>query len=49
MKRAPVPVVDTFAGSLRARVDPEELVDRWIGVVPETLEPAEVGAWVREE
>ncbi len=40
-------VVDSFAGSLREQVDPEELVDGWVGVVSETMQPAAVGVWVR--
>ena len=44
-----VRVVDTFAGSLRDQVDPEGLVDGWVGVVSETMQPAAVGVWVREE
>lgn len=41
-------VVDEFAGSLRARVDTEEVVDGWVGVVAETMQPAAAGVWVRE-
>lgn len=41
-------VVDEFAGSLRERVDAEEVVEGWIGVVDSTMQPASVGVWVRE-
>ncbi|MEX1133251.1 MAG: hypothetical protein WED83_00220 [Acidimicrobiia bacterium] len=40
-------VMDRFAGSLRDQVDSEEVVDGWIGVVSETMQPAAVGVWVR--
>ena len=40
-------VVDDFAGSLRDRVDTEEVVDGWVGVVAETMQPAAAGVWVR--
>jgi len=42
-------VMDRFAGSLRDRVDSEEVVDGWVGVVSETMQPASVGVWVREQ
>ena len=38
-----------FAGSLRGQVDSEGLVDGWVTVVSETMEPASVAVWVREE
>ncbi|MEX1133252.1 MAG: hypothetical protein WED83_00225 [Acidimicrobiia bacterium] len=41
-------VMDRFAGSLRDQVDSEEVVDGWVGVVAETMQPAAVGVWVRE-
>jgi hypothetical protein len=41
-------VVDEFAGSLRDRVDSEEVVDGWVGVVAKTMQPAAAGVWVRE-
>jgi hypothetical protein len=40
-------VIDDFAGSLRDRVDPDGVVDGWVGVVEETMQPAAVGVWVR--
>ncbi len=41
-------VMDRFAGSLRDRVDSEEVVDGWVGVVSETMQPTSVGVWVRD-
>ena len=41
-------VMDGFAGSLRDQVDSDEVVDGWVGVVSETMQPAAVGVWVRE-
>ncbi len=41
-------VMDRFAGSLRDRVDSEEVVDGWVGVVAQTMQPASVSVWVRE-
>jgi hypothetical protein len=36
-----------FAGSLREEVDPDEVVEGWVGVVAETMQPAAVGVWLR--
>jgi hypothetical protein len=41
-------VIDDFAGTLRHRVDPEEVVDGWLGVVSETMQPAAAGVWVKQ-
>jgi hypothetical protein len=41
-------VVDQFAGSLRDRVDSGEVVDGWVGVVADTMQPVSAGVWVRE-
>jgi len=41
-------VVDDFAGSLRDQVDSGEVVDGWVGVVAETMQPSAAGVWVRE-
>ncbi|MEX1133253.1 MAG: hypothetical protein WED83_00230 [Acidimicrobiia bacterium] len=41
-------VMDRFAGSLRDRVDTEEVVDGWVGVVSETMQPTAVAVWVRK-
>lgn len=40
-------VVDDFTGDLRDRVDPEEVVQGWVGVIETTMEPASVGVWVK--
>lgn len=36
-----------FAASLQNRVELEKVVDGWVGVVSETMEPATIGVWVR--
>jgi hypothetical protein len=41
-------VMDGFASSLRDRVDPDGVVDGWVGVVSETMQPATAGVWVRD-
>jgi hypothetical protein len=41
-------VMDRFAGSLQDRVDSEGLVEGWVDVVSETMQPASVAVWVRE-
>jgi hypothetical protein len=41
-------VMDRFAGSLQDRVDSEGVVEGWVGVVSETMQPASVAVWVRE-
>ncbi|HUF95441.1 MAG TPA: hypothetical protein VMO52_05100 [Acidimicrobiia bacterium] len=41
-------VIAGFAGALRERVDPGAVVDGWVGVVSETMQPVSVGVWVRE-
>jgi hypothetical protein len=41
-------VMERFAGSLQDRVDSQEVVDGWVGVVSETMQPASVAVWVRE-
>ena len=40
-------VIDDFAGSLHQRVDTDEVIDGWVGVVENTMEPAAIGVWVR--
>jgi hypothetical protein len=42
-------VMDSFAGSLQGRLDHDGVVDGWVGVVAETMQPASVSVWVREE
>jgi len=41
-------VMDEFSGSLRDRVDPDEVVEGWVRAVSETMQPTTVGVWVRE-
>jgi hypothetical protein len=40
-------VMDDFAGSLRDRTDARELVEGWVEVVAETMQPSAVGIWLR--
>jgi len=40
-------VMDEFAGSLRDEVDAREVVDGWVEVVEETMQPSAVGVWIR--
>ncbi len=40
-------VMDAFAGSLRHQLDTEQVVDGWVGVVSETMQPTSVGVWLR--
>jgi hypothetical protein len=40
-------VIGSFVGSLRDQVDTTGLVDGWVGVVSETMQPRSVGAWIR--
>jgi hypothetical protein len=42
-------VMDEFAGTLKSRVDPDSVLDGWVGVVSETMHPALVGIWVRDQ
>lgn len=42
-------VMERFAGSLQGRLDHDGVVDGWVGVVAETMQPASVAVWVREE
>ena len=41
-------VMDIFSGSLQNQVDPDGVIDGWIGVVFATMEPAAAGVWVRD-
>ncbi len=41
-------VIGRFAGSLRDRVDADQLISGLLGVVTETMQPGEVGVWVRQ-
>ncbi len=40
--------MDGFAGSLRDEVDGDEVVEGWVGVVTETMQPASVVVWVKD-
>jgi hypothetical protein len=40
-------VMSEFVGSLRDRVDRDGVVEGWVGVVSETMQPTSVGVWVR--
>ncbi len=40
-------LIDTFSDSLQDRMDPNELVDGWVGLVSETMQPESVGVWVK--
>lgn len=41
-------VMDSFASTLRNRVEVDDVVDGWVGVVSETMQPSSVGVWIRE-
>jgi peptidoglycan/LPS O-acetylase OafA/YrhL len=41
-------VLESFAGSLQARVDPDGVMYDLVEVVREAMQPASVGAWVRD-
>ncbi|MET0566809.1 MAG: hypothetical protein ABW021_10245 [Acidimicrobiia bacterium] len=41
-------VMDAFSGSLRDLVDPVRVMDGWVRVVSDTLQPAAAGVWVRQ-
>ena len=40
-------VMDDFAESLRDEVDAGSVVEGWVEVVEETMQPSTVGVWVR--
>ncbi|MGH8950227.1 MAG: hypothetical protein ACRDX9_02270 [Acidimicrobiia bacterium] len=40
-------VMDEFSGSLQGNVDSAGLIDGWLGVVSETMQPATVAVWIR--
>jgi hypothetical protein len=42
-------VMDRFAGTLRDRLDVNELSVGWRDVVTETMEPTAVSVWIRED
>ena len=37
-----------FAGGLRNETDADRIVQGWVGVVSETMQPTAVGVWTRE-
>lgn len=39
-------VIDEFTRSLRNRIDPDVVVNGWVGVVSETMQPSAVSVWV---
>jgi hypothetical protein len=41
-------VIGRFTASLQEQVDPGEVVDGWVEVVEDTMQPAAVGVWVRD-
>lgn len=41
-------VVGSFTAKLQDQVDPDEVVDGWLEVVEDTMQPSAVGYWVRE-
>jgi hypothetical protein len=41
-------VMDSFASKLRDRVEIGDVVDGWVGVVSETMQPTAVGVWIRD-
>ncbi|MEX1126754.1 MAG: hypothetical protein WEE53_13930 [Acidimicrobiia bacterium] len=40
-------VMEGFAASLRDRVNPDEVVEGWVGVVSGTMQPTTVAVWVK--
>lgn len=40
-------VMDQFAGSLRDRTDAAEVVDGWVNVVEETMQPTQLAVWTK--
>jgi uncharacterized membrane protein len=41
-------VMDEFAASLRNRVDTDDVIDGWVGVVENTMQPAAIRVWVKD-
>ena len=42
-------VMDQFSGSLRQDLDPDTVVEGWVGVVSETMHPTSISVWVRND
>jgi hypothetical protein len=40
-------VMDRFASTLRDPLDPGDVIEGWLGVTTETMQPSSVGVWVR--
>jgi hypothetical protein len=40
-------VIEAFVASMSGRVDPDGVIEGWVGVVSETMQPVSAGAWVR--
>jgi hypothetical protein len=40
-------VMQDFSDTLRERVDPDGVIDGWLGVVSETMHPSASGVWIR--
>ncbi len=40
-------VVGRFTASLQEQLDPDDVLDGWLSVVSETMQPAAVGVWMR--
>lgn len=41
-------VIDDFTTDLRNRLNPDQVVEDWIGVVQTTMQPAHLGVWVKQ-
>jgi hypothetical protein len=41
-------VMESFASTLQDRVEVGDVVDGWVGVVAETMQPSTIGVWIRE-
>ncbi len=40
-------VINEFTAALRDQVDPDSLIEDWVEVVAETMQPSSVGVWVK--